>query len=166
MLYRLSYSHRSSTIIATEMGSGGSEAELCGWRRPHFSQKREKWGTRKIRNQKSLVASDADVFESHGAQADRIEKILGVDDHWTFQQVLDAIEIEATEFRPAGADNQRIHALRPRRKAFRNSEPCRSIACALREWPLDRTPERVHLWRPDFVPDARTKILRPSWCWA
>ena len=92
MLYRLSYSHRSSTIIATEMGSGGSEVELCGWRWPHFSQKREKWAPENPES-KNLVASDADVLETHCAQAHRIEKILGVDDDWIFQQVFDAIEI-------------------------------------------------------------------------
>jgi hypothetical protein len=40
-----------------------------------------------------LSAAYADIIESHGAQALRIQQILGVDDDRFLQQALDAVEI-------------------------------------------------------------------------
>jgi hypothetical protein len=65
VLYQLSYSHRFVTIIATGMGAvrrGNCADEF----------------------KTDLMAAHADVLESHGAQADGVEKILGVHDHRAF----------------------------------------------------------------------------------
>ena len=50
-----------------------------------------------------LVAAYADVFESHGAEADGVEQVFGVHDEWAAEGLLDAGEIEAAKFRPGGA---------------------------------------------------------------
>ena len=55
---------------------------------------------------RSLVAADADILETHGSQPYGVEQILGVDDHWALQQMLDAVEVESAELGPAGADHQ------------------------------------------------------------
>ena len=49
-------------------------------------------------------------MESHGAQARRVEQVLGVDDDRPFHEVADPGEIERPEFRPTGGDDQSIHA--------------------------------------------------------
>jgi hypothetical protein len=43
-----------------------------------------------------LAAADADVLKSHGTQAHGIQKILGVDDDWLLEQMLDAIKVEGS----------------------------------------------------------------------
>jgi hypothetical protein len=57
------------------------------------------------------LAANADVLESQGAQTGGIEQILGVHDQWTFEQVLDAVKVQAAELGPASAHDQGIHAL-------------------------------------------------------
>ena len=55
-----------------------------------------------------ISASHAYVLESQRSQARRVEQVLGIDDDGLLQQVLDAVEVEGTEFRPAGADDQSV----------------------------------------------------------
>src|SRR5579871_293953 len=57
-----------------------------------------------------LDAADAHVFESEGAQAGGVEEVLGVNDDRPFEQVLDAIEVESAELRPACSYDQGIGA--------------------------------------------------------
>ena len=50
-----------------------------------------------------LTAAYADVFESHGAEADGVEQVLGIHDERPAEGLFDAGEIEAAKFRPARA---------------------------------------------------------------
>src|SRR5712692_10623470 len=52
-----------------------------------------------------LRSSHAHVLESHGAQARRVEQVLGVYDDRAFHQVADLGEIQRPELRPAGGDH-------------------------------------------------------------
>jgi hypothetical protein len=52
-----------------------------------------------------LAAAHADVLESHGAKAHRVQQIFGIDDDRLLEQVLDAVEVEGAELGPAGADD-------------------------------------------------------------
>src|ERR1700680_1407431 len=60
---------------------------------------------------RDLAAAYANVFESHGAKANRVQQILSVHDERATERLFDAIEIEAAKFRPAGTDDQGIDAL-------------------------------------------------------
>jgi hypothetical protein len=87
VLCQLSYSHRNLMIIAIARTRGTARGE---------------W---------PLDSSDADVFEAQGAQAGGVEQVLGIDDDRSFEQVLDAIEVEGAELGPAGAHDQSVGAL-------------------------------------------------------
>ena len=58
-----------------------------------------------VRASVNLPAAYADIFESHGAEPDRVEKVLGIDNEWTAQGLFDAIEVQSTKFRPTCADH-------------------------------------------------------------
>jgi len=46
------------------------------------------------------------ILESHGAEANGVENIFGVDDEWASQQVLDFRKVEGAKLRPSGADDE------------------------------------------------------------
>jgi hypothetical protein len=52
-----------------------------------------------------LAAAYADVFESHGAEADGVEQVFGVHNQRTAEGLFDTGEIQGTKFWPAGADD-------------------------------------------------------------
>ena len=89
MLYRLSYSHRRLMLVDSSNWIIAIAA-----------------GVRSL----ALPSAHAHVLESHGAQARRVEQILGVDDDWLFHQMPDPREIERPELRPSRGDDQGIHS--------------------------------------------------------
>ncbi len=113
MLYQLSYSHHCTDYSNCGYGcqkpyrgaTDGVNEQLFA--RPgtfDSARSQRRCATSGMR----LAAADADVLESQGAQASRIQQILGVYYERIFQEVLDAIEIEGAELWPAGADDQRV----------------------------------------------------------
>ena len=107
------------------------------------------------------------VLESHGTQADGVEQVFCIHNQGTVEQVLDAVEIETAKFRPTGADHQRIHALRPRRKAIRNRRPCHSVRVrASGSATGSYARELVRLEHQALAPGAPTKNQRRNSYWA
>src|SRR5579872_446581 len=61
---------------------------------------------------KLLSAPYPNVLKSHRAESHGIKQVLGVDDDWLLEQVLDAIKIKRAKLRPARAHNQGVHTFR------------------------------------------------------
>jgi hypothetical protein len=55
---------------------------------------------------RNLDSAHAHVLESHGAEADGVEDVFGVDYQWATQEVPDFRKVQCAEFGPACADDQ------------------------------------------------------------
>src|SRR5437879_12574207 len=57
-----------------------------------------------------LCATNTYILKSHGPHAGAIQKVLGVHNHRTADNAADAVKIKCPEFRPSGAQYQRVCA--------------------------------------------------------
>src|SRR5258708_30720588 len=73
---------------------------------PPFSR-----GLRGGRGWTALSSANSEIFKSQRSHAGSVEQVLGVHDHGTLDDALDAVKVQGAELRPAGAEDQRVRAL-------------------------------------------------------